>query len=504
MKKMLIAAIAAMIAATSCKKTDDGGNNPGTSGPTLATLTKVPGDSVFASGTNILCAKFSFVVLDTTAVQAVNVFSSNTNISIRNVKVVFTTSMSSFKAHCSDMGTVPEGRQFMESPFNKSMIPATYAVELYVDVITSTIDSTNFLIKLDCRTQNKIYKLQVKNPKTFFITGNVNTKISANTPVSKNVVAGTGIIMTSISTSVAGIDQTMTSMDVVVNNPLVSAVKVMSGGAVLGTTSVSGTNTYTVSFSKFLAKGTTTDFDIVYDFGSFTTTTQTGLATSAVVTKITYADNAQNELSTYSGNTMYVYKSLISFSGPAVNQSVATFGNDLYSLTATTTGSGAIKQISFSVLWGKAPISTDTLGAIIRFFEGSVDITSHVYITNQNGDTIQGNKITTATNVITVTWIGGESTVSNTKTYKIRGVCTGFKTAGSYMQIDFVQDINRIVGRLSYNGNYKVSVAGVAVHTAWTDRSHPAHTSVVGPGATPDYISSAGMQNAAAPTTTTF
>lgn len=507
MKKIVsIATVVAIFAMTaiSCKKSDDAGTTP-TPNPKAATLTKAVGDTVLNEGLQTLMSNFNFTVVDTTKVQVVHLYSLSTTVHLENVRVVFTGSTGSITASCEYNGVVPEGQEFLAAPFGKYFLPDTYSVKAYADVtINGVRDSTELSLSLDCMTGTSSYNLKAKNNQIFFITGNVSSVLSPQTPVSKKVYNTTGVQMTTITTSVAGINQTLTGVSVAVNNPLVSAVKVLIGGSVIGTTSVNGVATYVVPTNKLLVKGTSTDITIAYDFGSFTSTTQTGFATTAIIKKLTFADQNQNDPNTYTGNPMYVYKAFLSFKNSPVSQTVSTSSLDLFTVQANATGNTAgEKQMSFSVVWGNAPTSTDTLASVIRFFEGTTDITSQVNITAQNGDTIPGNKITPSVSVITVTWKSGESVINTSKTYTIKGICSGFNTAGSYLQIGLLTDASptQVVGVINYSGKFKISVGGTS-YNVWTDRSNPAHTSVVGSGSTADWINSAYVDNNTYPTVT--
>ena len=510
----MLTALAVMTAAISCKKSDDAGTTP-TPNPTpkdttkIVSLDTVTGIKLLPVGQNGLIGTFTYTVKDTAltpTISAVHVYSSIAKLS--NVKAVFTGPIS-LTAQCSYLsGNSAFGTEYGALPFGKSTKAGIYTIGVYATANDDT--STVITLQLDIRVGTKTFSLTVSNSPIAFVSGGVFLQKDINTPKTQSVLGGQSIEGLKLSLGAVGMNYSPNYIEVTAaGGALATSAEVKtSGGVSMGMANfVNGIAKISLA-NLTVFDGTTATMSVFVQLASFT-----GQATGQYVTvssqNITYIDGFGSttapDATTYTGNPLYVYNAFLSFKNNPVNQTVSMSGNDLFSFDVDATG-GTVgeNQMSFSVLWGKAPTSTDTLASVIRFFEGTNDITSQVNITNQSGDTIAGNKITPSTSVITVTWKTGESVITSSKRYTIKGICTGFKNPGSYVQVSLLTDAGmpQVVGKIDYSGNFKISVNNIAAYNIWTDRSHPAHTSVKGAGSTPDHMNTANTKNETSACTT--
>lgn len=481
MKKIIMLATTVAIL-VGCKKSADGVIT--VVSPKNATLTGVLVDSFLSPGPNTIGAA-SFVVPDTVRVQVVRVYIKNTSVNLQNVRVVFSSpNTGDIEAKYLDfIGDKPEGREYSYAPFGKNLAPDTYSVKAYADIsINGVKDSLVASISLDCRTGLTNYNLKVKSNQIFFITGNVTTKISTQTPITKRIVhTTTGALMTTLNTTVVGKDQTLTGVKVSINNPLVNNVLAFIGGNSIGSTVVNGAGVYTVTCNRVLAKGSSTDITIVYALGSFTSTTQTGLAATATVTGITYADQSQNDNNTYQGNPMYVYKHLLAASGGGISSQITSGKVSLYKINFS--GMGAVKQLSYNLNWTIG--GSDTLKIPLSFEDNGTDVSGNVWITNQNGDTLNATTITPASTKIFVTFNRNgvyESVINGSKTLDLQGTFVGFTSANSSVKITPESDVQYSTpGNLSWRDakKFQVSIGGAISGMVISDMSSTGHNGVV-------------------------
>jgi hypothetical protein len=482
-KTMFLATMVAMLATTSCKKTDEVSTQ--VVDPKSATLQKATNESMLSVGPSMVISNYTLTVVDTTKILVVHVYSAG-SVNLQNVKVQFVSGSTSYTAACYYNGTMPEGVEFLCSPFGKNFLAGSYTVKVFADAnIGSTIkDSAEITLSLDCTTKGTGYNLKAKQDNVFFVQGGVFTQVDPNTPKTKNITSGQWVECTRITTSAVGKSYTPTYTEVQVTNAvMVQQVQLRNAyGTIMGTGNpISGLAKINLGGIS-IGKGATETISVWLQLQSMTNQ-QTGLATKATITYSEYTDNfgvTVVDNANYSGMNMYVYKNLFSLTESMQTQQIDP-SNKMSLFKTSFSGTGAIKQIAYKITWTKA--GTDTLRIPLSFEENGADVTGSVWITNQNGDTLTSLVATEATSKIVVMYKSGsgQSAITGSKNYELKGLCKGFATDGSAVKIEIDEDASYVQPTtLSYYAGkqFQATLNGVSANIITSE--NPNGTAIVG------------------------
>ena len=474
MKKIIISLVSfatVAISISSCSKTADGGigTNPVTPHANVVVTKVINPDSIAGIGVKVCIASYNLEIVDSaTKITVIDVYDPNL-LPLQNVSVEIGTL---YTINCSKSGIFSEGQDYTTSVVNKNISVGTYPVKVYATVYTTDIiDSTTIKIRFNCKG---ITTDPIMAQKIFFTQGIITTQKSNTTPITKNIAAGSSADMLTLNTTVIGKDYIMNKVVVSVTDKIVSGINVYVDGSLVGSAAVSSIGDVSIPTNIVLvASSTPYEIKISYTF-AFYAGFQTGSAITATVSAIGYANESDNT-TTYIGNPMYVYKSLLTIAGGGITQQISSAKTSL--MKTTFAGNGALKQIAYKLVWTNG--GTDTLKIPLSFEEAGSDVTNKVYFTNQNGDTISTATQSTTSIFVTFKSGSGESIIQGSKIYELKGYLKGFATDQSSVSISIGSDNYVQPNTLSASG-FRVSIAGVIPNIILSDMSATGHNGIPG------------------------
>lgn len=508
-KNLMLAAVAAIVATTSCKKTDEV-TNPlvvqkdtvsvsfvSGAGQTLfpvdmqvstLSLTMNVSDSVFM--------EFSISTNQKTKVDLDSVVMTCTNVATRSVIVV----------DCSNKNFIGGVMQYTTSGIlNKLFVKGIYTIELKNRAsIPNQTDSTDFTLKASTRIPFNVNKV-VKQPQDFvsnmitFTKSKIETKLFGTMPKTGAVLTSAPTKMFSIATSaVAGGKKPLEYTFALQNPNIVDKVEVRQGSSTIGTATVNRNNTVTMALNAVnIANGSQAIYDIyiVWKTPPYAVIDKTGILTTLTLVSGRSLDLVSGQSLTESigvTNQMYPFKSLLSISGANGIKTInSAIENDLY--TMTLQGDGSIVSIGYTLTWNEN--GSDTIRIPLKYYVNGVDYTKKVSFTNQNGDTV--STLTSKSTKLYVYFKENpyEYIVNTSGSIRLVGnKPQGFTTSGTSLKITF--DADNIVNNRTLSANStvtRVSLGGVLANFIWSDGGDINHSPIPGNISSDDWFNSSWL-----------
>lgn len=350
------------------------------------------------------------------------------------------------------------------------------------------------------------------------------TAVGDNTPLAQIVAGGQTITAATFKFTSLYDTSTIKEVKVKLNNAnaatisrAINNVILKDGDTVLGTKPLNETSqvddtgssisnsatTFTglsVSVPANTSKTLTVDLDLAIPSSSVSSS-QVNVAMTLDSVKYASSQGTENtSTADKSGNALYVYKSIPTFTYSALSGSTFINGSqtDIYEFKVAADSKGAIglKQIKLSVTWddaGDGDSDTLLLGSF-KFFRNGTDISgTPVTIQNSSGTSVEsgGSNLTESDSVVVITFATEEViSAGDENTYKIAATPSGFgktSTGGDGFSIKLAGDsASTGIGSYVYlrdsdsDGVYGLATSNSASENAkniiWSDRSSLSHS----------------------------
>lgn len=350
----------------------------------------------------------------------------------------------------SKFSTVSDGFNSFAQSAKQLVKTKVYTFEFIYDVAVTATDG----VGLDdgCSLDVTFYYSQKTSPydtlgpvtlqkNTFVLTpaSSLETSLNSATPVSQRTTGGTEAHLLTFDVTSMGGANIMLEQGYRFENiltPTVTDVRVyLVGGALVGTGTISG-QTAVVTFNTVVPENTTLTYSMWVPVGTITSSfSGTNLKAALDYVKYRSADGTvKTNHADRVSNNIFAYKSTLSLTyNPLSGSIVDSVVMNAYQWmeTASSAGSMAKKQNTFAIVFADNGFD-DSLKLYPQMFEGTTDITSLGYFSNQNGDTVKFLKEGDSKLFFTLITGMGERIIpaggSKTYTLKIRPV--GFKHSG--------------------------------------------------------------------------